>query len=74
MLAVDPEIFILGGSVSKSYRFFKEAMWQSVRKFIYAHSSDKIQIEVSETNYIAILGASALCLPALVIPAKAGIS
>src|SRR4030065_1469271 len=60
MLAVDPEIIILGGSVSKSYRFFKDAMWESIRKFLYVHSSEKIKVEVSETNYIAILGAAAL--------------
>ena len=60
MLAVDPEIFILGGSVSKSYEFFKDAMWGSIRNFLYMHSSDKIKVEVSETNHIAILGAAAL--------------
>lgn len=67
MLAVDPEIFILGGSVSKSYRFFKDDMWESIRKFLYVHSSDKIKVEVSETNYIAILGAAALYYNALKI-------
>jgi glucokinase len=69
MLAVDPEIFILGGSVSKSYEFFKDAMWESIRKFIYLHSSDKIKVEVSETNHIAILGAAALYYDALTKPA-----
>ena len=65
MLAVDPEIFILGGSVSKSYEFFKDAMWKSIRKFLYVHSSDKIKVEVSETNHIAILGAAALYYDAM---------
>jgi|ERR1035437_189959 glucokinase len=65
MLAVDPEIFILGGSVSKSYGFFKDAMWESIRKFLYVHSSDKIKVEVSEINYVAILGAAALYYDAL---------
>ena len=69
MLAVDPEIFILGGSVSKSYEFFKDAMCESIRKFIYVHSSDKIKVEVSETNHIAILGAAALYYDALKKPA-----
>jgi glucokinase len=69
MLAVDPEIFILGGSVSKSYEFFKDAMWESIRKFLYVHSSDKIKVEVSETNHIAILGAAALYYDALKKPA-----
>jgi glucokinase len=69
MLAVDPEIFILGGSVSKSYEFFKDAMCESIRKFLYVHSSDKIKVEVSETNHIAILGAAALYYDALKKPA-----
>ena len=65
MLAVDPEIIILGGSVSKSYRFFKDAMWESIRNFLYVHSSEKIKVEVTKTNYIAILGAAALYYNAL---------
>ena len=69
MLAVDPEIFILGGSVSKSYEFFKDAMRESIRKFLYVHSSDKIKVEVSETNHIAILGAAALYYDAMKKPA-----
>ena len=65
MLAVDPEIIILGGSVSKSYQFFKDNMWKSIRKFIYSKLSDNIKIEISEINHIAILGAAALYYDAL---------
>ena len=65
MLAVDPEVIILGGSVSKSYELFKDAMWESIRKFLYVHSSDKIKVDVSETDHIAILGAAALYYDAL---------
>jgi len=35
-------------------------MWASIRKFVYVHSSDKIKVEVSEADNIAILGAAAL--------------
>jgi glucokinase len=65
MLTVDPEIFIIGGSVSKSYRFFKDAMWESIRKFLYVHSSAKIKVEVSEMDHVSILGAAALYYDAL---------
>ncbi|MDR3666429.1 MAG: ROK family protein [Ignavibacteriaceae bacterium] len=65
MLAIDPEIFILGGSASKSYKFFKDAMWKSIEKFVYGHSLDKIKIEVSEIAHIAILGAAALYFDAI---------
>jgi glucokinase len=65
MYAVDPQIIVLGGSVSKSYKYFQESMWNSVKGFAYGRSADKIKIEVSEINNIAILGAAALFLDAV---------
>lgn len=58
--AVDPEAIVLGGSVSKSFRFFKDEMWKSIKNFPYSKSVEKIKIEVSEKENIAILGAAAL--------------
>lgn len=60
MYAVDPEMIILGGSVSKAYRFFNEGMYKSINDFAYTKSVDNLQIEVSEIDNIAILGAAAL--------------
>ncbi len=60
MYSVDPEIIILGGSVSKSFDVFKNEMYKSIKSFAYAKSIDNIIIEVSEINNIAILGAAAL--------------
>jgi len=60
MYAVDPQIIILGGSVSKAYPFFKEAMLAGIRSFAYSRARDNIRIEVSDTENIAILGAAAL--------------
>lgn len=60
LFAIDPEVIVLGGSVSKSYKYFQEAMWKSVNEFAYSHSLEKLKIFVSEINYIAILGAAAL--------------
>ncbi len=60
MYAVDPEVIILGGSVSKAFQFFKDEMWKSIKNFSYSKSIDKIRIEVSEKENIAILGAAAL--------------
>ncbi len=68
MYAIDPEVIILGGSVSKSLQFFKRDMWNSIRNFSYPNSSDKIRIEVSHTENIAILGAAALYLDAISKP------
>lgn len=59
---VDPEIIVLGGSVSKSFRFFEKEMRKSLETFGYPKSIEKLKIEVSEIEQVAILGAAALCL------------
>jgi glucokinase len=64
MFAVDPEIIVLGGSVSKSFKFYKDEMWKSIKSFAYSKSAERIKIEVSETEHVAILGAAALYLDA----------
>ena len=58
--AVDPEIIVLGGSVSKSYRFFRAALWETFQTYAYSIAKERLRIEVSETEGIAILGAAAL--------------
>lgn len=63
--AVDPEVIVLGGSVSKSFRFFRAAMRDSFATFAYSITKERLKIEVSETENIAILGAAALYYDAL---------
>ncbi len=58
--AVDPEIIILGGSVSRAYRFFEAAFWKTVRTLAYSLTLANLKIEVSTTENIAILGAASL--------------
>jgi len=58
--AVDPEIVVLGGSVSKSFRFFRESLWATFGTYAYSLARERLRIEVSETENIAILGAAAL--------------
>jgi glucokinase len=60
LYATDPEIIILGGSVSKAFQFFRQAMWESVSQFAYSITLKRIKIEVSRVRNIAILGAAAL--------------
>ncbi|MGZ7065808.1 MAG: ROK family protein, partial [Candidatus Aminicenantales bacterium] len=64
--AVDPEVIVLGGSVSRSFRFFRESLWTAFQTFAYSITKDRLKIEVSETENIAILGAAALYYDALV--------
>jgi len=61
----DPEIIVLGGSVSRSYRFFARALRARLRTFAYAPTLRDLRIAVSTTPHIAVLGAAALCLDAL---------
>jgi len=60
LFAVDPEAIIIGGSVCQSYAFFQEAMWERIKTFPYQNSIDRLVIEISEQEHIAILGAAAL--------------
>jgi glucokinase len=57
---IDPEIIVLGGSVSKSFRYFEKEMLKSLETFGYPKSIEKLKIEVSEIEQVAILGAAAL--------------
>ena len=58
--AVDPEVIVLGGSVSKSYGHFEAALWRAFQSYAYSLAKERLKIEVSETENIAILGAAAL--------------
>ncbi len=63
--AVDPEIIVLGGSVSKSYALFRESLWRAFASYAYSLAKERLKIEVSETENIAILGAAALYFDAV---------
>jgi len=62
MYMYDPEIIILGGSISQAYPYFKEAMMLEMKDFGFPKSLEKLRIEVSEQEHIAVLGAAALAL------------
>ncbi|MBC7364917.1 MAG: ROK family protein, partial [Candidatus Aminicenantes bacterium] len=65
MYAVDPEAIILGGSVSRAYEFFKDSMFEAISSFSYSIALKRIQVKVSSTENISILGAAALYLDSL---------
>jgi len=56
----DPELIILGGSVSAAYDMFRETMWAAVRTLAYVKTAERIKIEVSNLKNSGILGAAAL--------------
>jgi glucokinase len=61
----DPELIVLGGSVSQAYDWFKDAMWSEIRTLAYGQSAQRIRIAVSELTNSGILGAAALYYNAL---------
>ena len=60
MYTVDPEIIVLGGSVSRALRFFQEPVWEALDDFAYPQSIKKLRIEASELEHVGVLGAAAL--------------
>ncbi|MCW8850807.1 MAG: ROK family protein, partial [Melioribacteraceae bacterium] len=59
---LDPKVIVLGGSVSKSYKYFKNRMLSVLKNIPYATSVKNLKIEVSSLPQIAVLGAAALYL------------
>ncbi len=60
LYSIDPEVIILGGSVSKGFEFYKSSMWETIHTLAYSTISENITIRVSANPKIAVLGAAAL--------------
>jgi glucokinase len=58
----DPDLIVLGGSISKDYDLFCESMWESIYTFAYRSVIKTLNIKPSETEHSAVLGAAALYL------------
>ena len=67
----DPEAIVLGGSLSKAYDLFKNAMHTSMLDFTYPESIKRLKIYQSQNENITLLGAAALADPKVVPSAKA---
>lgn len=61
IMAVDPPLVIIGGSVAKARALFMDSLWESVRRIPFPSVLGNFRIEFSETDFIAIKGAAALC-------------
>jgi len=64
LYTTDPEIIILGGTISKAFPFFEKTMLKRLKSFIYKHSLKKIKIIPSQKQETAIFGAVALLFDA----------
>lgn len=60
IFSVDPEIIILGGSVSMAFDYFKESMQDVLKDFPYRNSIKNLKIVLSNLSNVSILGAAAL--------------
>jgi len=62
LYAYDPEVIILGGSLTKAFDLFKPAMLDAIKDFDYPSVLTNLKIEISELENSAIYGAAALYL------------
>ncbi len=60
MYSLNPEIILLGGSVSSAYEYFKEGMMRIVEQYEFKTQLNNVKIEKSELEHAAVLGASIL--------------
>lgn len=61
----DPDIIIIGGSLSKAFNLFKTTMYKEIEDFAYRNTLQNLKIDISELTDSAILGAAALHINAL---------
>lgn len=62
LYAFDPEVIVLGGSVSKGFPYFEGRMREKMKAFHFQNSLKRLKIVLSKRNHIAVLGSAALCL------------
>lgn len=62
LYAYDPEIIIMGGSLTKAFDLFKSTMFEAVQDFTFRNVLANLRIEISELEHSAIYGAAALYL------------
>ncbi len=60
LYTIDPEIFILGGTISKAFPFFEKTMYNRVKTFLYKHSLKKLEILLTQQSEISLFGAVSL--------------
>lgn len=56
----DPDSIVLGGSISQTFDIFKEAFYNGLETYGFPNSLKNIDISISKTEHVAVLGAAAL--------------
>ncbi len=57
----DPDTIIMGGSVTKAYPLFRNGFEKELKSFGFPNSLKNVNISISQTENVAVLGAAALC-------------
>ncbi len=60
MHTIDPDLVIIGGSISKAFKYFYDALWQKVSASPYTQAINNLIVDVNEEPNIGILGAASL--------------
>ena len=61
MYGLNPELFLLGGSVSNAYSFFEKSMFSVIKNHEFKTQLSDVKIKRSNLKHAAVLGASVLC-------------
>lgn len=60
--AYAPSLVVLGGSLSKGFKYFRDTMNSSLESFAYQGLLKNLKIKVTDDNYLAAKGAASLSL------------
>ncbi len=60
VLALNPELLVLGGEISKGFKYFEKSMWERLKNIAYKDSINNLQIRENQTENLTVLGAAAL--------------
>jgi len=64
LYAYDPDLIVLGGSISSALHLFNSSMMEAIQDFAYTNTIENLHIEVSQVENAGVLGAAALALDA----------
>jgi len=62
LLMIDPQLIVIGGSVSESFDLFIENVWKNLADFPYPNVIGNLEIKKSQQQNSALLGAAQLYL------------
>lgn len=60
LIVLSPEAIFLGGSISKSFKYYENSLKETLKTFPFKKVLDQLVLEPSQTSNISILGAAAL--------------